>query len=228
MGTSMQKMSLNVYSHECYLARCWIIFQLLQSLSSSWSWLHLLPQHRQTEAEAVPVVQAHNTFMTRHIGSLLHLPSTPTWTRRAAAAGLPTTLGRVGSASEASPQVPGEGEAGEPCLCKDTEEINFSEDFPDVRWGSCICTQILLAVQVFSLLSAFGWCPTENFSQFVHSFSGRFPILKEAVWSIYLCPGVLFSWIVYLLFPRYELQSIRLINRCFALRGTVSLWGLST
>lgn len=177
-------MSSNIYSPECHLSLCWFIFRLLQSLSSSWSWLHLLPQHRQTEAEAVPVVKAHNTFTTRHIGSLLHLPSTPTWTRRVAWLGCPRPLAprrRVGSASEASPQVPGEGEAGEPCLCKGTEEINFSEDFPDVRWGSCICTQILLAVKVFSLLSAFGWCSTENFSQFVHSFSGRFPILKEAV-----------------------------------------------
>lgn len=79
MGTSMQKLSLNIYFHECHFSLCCFMFQLSQSLSSSWSLLHLLPQHGQREAEAVPVRKADNTFITRQVGSLLHPTSTPIW-----------------------------------------------------------------------------------------------------------------------------------------------------
>ena len=140
MGTSMHKMSLNIYFHECHLSLCWFIFWLLQSPSSSWSWLHLLPQHRQREAEAVPVMKAHNTFITRNVGSLLHPPLTPNWScqHKEGCSGWAAHVPWPHAAGQGLPprhcrKSPGWGKRGEPCLCKDTEESNYSEDFPDVR-----------------------------------------------------------------------------------------------
>lgn len=95
------------------------------------------------------------------------------------------------NSSKASPGIPeGWTKQGELCLSKGTEEMSFSVDFSDTGWGGCICTQIPFSSLSFN---SFGSCPAENFSQFVHSFSGMFSVFEESILSIYLCPGFYFT-----------------------------------
>lgn len=68
---------------------------LSHNLSCSSSWLHLVTQHRQSKTEAVPMMKAHNTFITRHASSFCIHPRPQTGgagTRRAAVTWLPVSL----------------------------------------------------------------------------------------------------------------------------------------
>lgn len=171
-------------------------------LYSGYHGLCAIPALYGTHCHSVmPLMKTHNTFMTRHVGSLLqHLPSTPVWRcqHKDGCGGQTARVAQPHTAGQGLPprhhcRPPGMEEWAEPCLRKYTEEIYFSGDFSDIRQGSGICTQILLPDKIFSLPSASGFCPTESFSQFVPSFSGKFPMLKGAVYNICLCPGFYFT-----------------------------------
>lgn len=174
----MQKLVCNIYFHECHLSLCSFIFWLSWSLSNSCSLLHPLPQRYAPDEDTQHIYD--QTCRQLAAASALH-PSLKVpaqgwlWWPDCPCCSAPHHRARA--APEASPQTPRDGGVGRAL----PEKIYFSGDFSDIRRGSGICTQILLPDKIFSFPSASGFCPTESFSQFVPSFSGKFPMLKGAV-----------------------------------------------